>query len=137
MLKIEHSHKRGRYVIATQNISQNTYLGVFYGPRCMFTIKDGVIDYRNTDPGFVIDIYKTETTLFGMIVGLGNEKPVDFINHSCVPNCRVDGPHKLAVVSSRFIMEGDELSLDYRTFTIEPVGIKCWCDVPEHMKCII
>lgn len=137
MLRIERSDEKGRYVVAATNIPENTYLGMFYGPRMLFPINDGIIDYRNVDPGFVLDIYKTDVALYGMVVGLDLIRSIDFINHSCVPNCRVDGPHKLAVVSSRMIAEGEELHLDYRTFTLAPVGIKCWCSVPEHMKCII
>jgi len=53
---------------------------------------------------------------------------VDFLNHSCRPNTRVED--QIYVFATRDIAPGEELTADYRTFNLVPEGKKCWCPEP-------
>jgi hypothetical protein len=57
---------------------------------------------------------------------------VDYLNHSCRPNARVE--QQLYVYADRDIAVGEEITADYRTFNLVPQNIPCWCADP---KCII
>lgn len=58
---------------------------------------------------------------------------IDYLNHSCKPNCIVKS--SLQFWSLVDIEKGSELFHDYRTTDIIPEGIQCWCDTDE--KCTI
>jgi hypothetical protein len=57
---------------------------------------------------------------------------VDYLNHSCRPNARVE--EQLYVYADRDIAPGEEITADYRTFNLVPQGIRCWCENPQ---CVI
>lgn len=57
---------------------------------------------------------------------------VDYLNHSCRPNARVE--QQLYVYARRPIAAGEEITADYRTFNLVPQNIRCWCADPQ---CII
>jgi len=51
---------------------------------------------------------------FAMINGNIKENTARYINHSCAPNCEVDGPDgHIFVVARRAIKAGEELTYDY------------------------
>ena len=51
---------------------------------------------------------------FAMIDGNIKENTARFINHSCAPNCEVDGPDgRIFVMARRNIKAGEELTYDY------------------------
>jgi SET domain-containing protein len=51
---------------------------------------------------------------FAMINGNIKENTARFINHSCAPNCEVDGPDgRIFVMAKRTIQAGEELAYDY------------------------
>ncbi|EPY49986.1 histone lysine methyltransferase Set1 [Schizosaccharomyces cryophilus OY26] len=57
-----------------------------------------------------------------------------FINHSCAPNCiariiRVEGKKKIVIYADRDIMQGEELTYDYK-FPEEADKIPCLCGAP-------
>jgi uncharacterized protein len=62
------------------------------------------------------------------------EKPdgIDYLNHSCRPNARVED--QLYVYALRDIEPGEEITADYRTFNLVSQEIPCWCAEP---KCVI
>ncbi|MBN8996465.1 MAG: SET domain-containing protein [Rhizobiales bacterium] len=57
---------------------------------------------------------------------------VDYLNHSCHPNARVE--EQLYVFADRDIQVGEEITADYRTFNLVPQNIRCWC---EGGQCVI
>jgi SET domain-containing protein len=67
---------------------------------------------------------------FAMIDGNMKENTARYINHSCAPNCEVDGPDgRIFVMARRRIRAGEELSYDYgdEYFNkhIKPKGCLC------------
>jgi SET domain-containing protein len=51
---------------------------------------------------------------FAMINGNIKENAARYINHSCAPNCEVDGPDgRIFVMAKRNIKAGEELTYDY------------------------
>lgn len=53
-----------------------------------------------------------------------NPKKWKPINHSCDPNCWMDG---LSVTARKYIKKHEELTLDYATFVTTFPKFKCWC----------
>jgi len=51
---------------------------------------------------------------------------VDYINHSCNPNCKVVG--FLEIFTLRPIWAGEELTIDYSPLTLIPEGKQCKCE---------
>ena len=45
------------------------------------------------------------------LASLGAHEPPDYINHSCEPNCGLDG--QIAIVAMHAIQAGDEVTIDY------------------------
>ncbi len=67
---------------------------------------------------------------FAMIDGNVKENTARYINHSCAPNCEVDGPDgHIFVMAKRNIKAGEELTYDYgdEYFNkhIKPKGCLC------------
>jgi SET domain-containing protein len=61
-----------------------------------------------------------------------------FINHSCEPNCfsrviAIDGAKKIVIFASRDIMQGEEMTYDYK-FPYEDVKIPCNCGARRCRK---
>ena len=58
---------------------------------------------------------------------------IDFMNHSCAPNCVVKSLIQMWSLSD--IEAGTELLYDYRVIDIVPEGVECWCETDQ--KCLI
>src|SRR6266849_3837348 len=52
-------------------------------------------------------------------------EPVDYMNHSCAPNCGVRG--SVVVVARRSIAPGEELTFDYGTTDSDRWTLDCAC----------
>jgi hypothetical protein len=65
---------------------------------------------------------------YDMFVGPMHEaeiEPVDYMNHSCEPNCGVRG--SVVVVARHDIAAGDELTFDYGTTDTDRWSLECAC----------
>src|SRR5581483_9765011 len=58
-------------------------------------------------------------------------EPVDYMNHSCAPNCGVRG--SVAVVARRDVAAGEELTFDYGTTDTDRWTLACQCGA-EHCR---
>lgn len=69
--------------------------------------------------------YRDEDHIFDAFFGI-TPQPINFMNHSCKPNCVL---HKLHVFAGRDIKEGEELTIDYRQirFQVHPMSFDCLC----------
>ncbi|KAI8815355.1 hypothetical protein BJ742DRAFT_670747 [Cladochytrium replicatum] len=62
-----------------------------------------------------------------------------FINHCCEPNCSakvitVDGQKKIVIYAKRDILEGEEITYDYK-FPLEENKIPCLCGAQVKVQC--
>ncbi len=55
-------------------------------------------------------------------------EPVDYMNHSCEPNCGVRG--SVVVVARRDVHAGEELTFDYATTDTDRWTLECGCGAP-------
>ena len=58
---------------------------------------------------------------------------IDFVNHSCRPNCAIKAAMQLWSLVD--IEQDSELFCDYRETDFVAEGIECWCNTDE--KCVI
>ena len=122
-----------RAIFAIADIPQGTMLGFFDGRAA---VADLGADGRGAglDDFFwrqSVHLRRDGNTLYYLIPF---EPPdgVDYLNHSCRPNARVE--QQLYVYADRVIEKGEEITADYRTFNLVSQEIPCWCPEP---KCVI
>lgn len=115
---------------ARRDIDKGTLIGCFDGDAHLVDLDE--VRGDETDGGRFwqqsIHLERIGSAVLCLIPG-GDLDGVDFLNHSCRGNVSV--VDKLRVYSNRTILEGEEITADYRSFDIVPRGIRCWCDVPN------
>jgi hypothetical protein len=117
-------------IYAARSIGRDTLLGVFDG-------KSMVVDLDQPDS--LTDFWWRQSVHLRrdgsrLICLLPPWEPegVDYLNHSCRPNARVED--QLYVYADRDIAPGEEITADYRSFNLVSEGIPCWCEEP---RCVI
>lgn len=128
--------KNGEHAaVAITDIPAYTIVGAFEGKLVILDRKkDGSPDYGDLNTHMMLDMSFTPDRYLGMTIA--GDSPVDFINHSCKPNCMLTGIHNLTMMTVRDIKEGELLTFDYRPVTLAPLGITCWGeDCGEHNRC--
>lgn len=125
-------------VHALRPLPKGTLIGVFHGELAAFEIgANGQPDYRGEDEHMMLDLGVHRGMLFAMVLRDGGSL-VNRINHSCQPNCELNGVHGLCLYTARDIAQGEELTFDYRPITLKPLGVRCWCaGVPEASRCVL
>lgn len=122
--EISDDHKA---IHARTRIPKDTFLG-FYDGKAM------LVDLGHKDE--LDDFWWRQSMHLKIIEGdkllcfLPTEEPdgIDFLNHSCKPNARVE--EHIYLYADRDILPGEEITADYRTFNLVPQGIRCWCAEP-------
>jgi hypothetical protein len=122
-----------RALYATADIPANTLLGFFDG-------RAAVADLGPDGQGAGLDEFfwrqsvhlRREGNTLYYLIPFEEPDGIDFLNHSCTPNARVED--QLYVYSTRPIARGEEITADYRTFNLVSQEIPCWCPEP---KCVI
>ncbi len=128
-----------RGVVARCDIPAGTVVGVFDGVAEVFDVNEkGEVDWRGQDGRMSIHLKLTENKLFAIMPiperGLFG---IDYINHSCVPNCRANAG-VLVVETLRDVKEGEALTLNYHDMDFIKIGQPCWCKhVPENKRCML
>jgi hypothetical protein len=95
-------------------------LVAIWGNRVMTTAELWALPERLRD--FPVQIW------YDMFIGPMSEdeiEPVDYMNHSCEPNCGVRG--SVVVVARRDIQPGEELTFDYGTTDTDRWTLECRC----------
>jgi SET domain-containing protein len=113
-------------IYARQKIAKDTFLGHFDGKAIMVDLdrKDELEDYWWRQSVHL----KLEGSRLYCLLPMWEPEGVDYLNHSCRPNARVE--QQLYVYADRDIEPGEEITADYRTFNLVPQGIRCWCAEP-------
>jgi len=125
---IRPSNIEGLGLFAGEDISKGDIIGFFDGKIQRYRMEDGVAQIpANTDVQ-AIDIAVDQGWLYVLEPFDEQLSGVDYINHACSPNCRVDG--FLMVVADVDICIGEELTINYSCLTLVKEGKKCLCQ-PE------
>jgi len=125
-------------IFARTDIEAGTVVGVFDGILDIFDINEnGVVDWRGQDGSMALHLRKMNGKLFALMP-IPNVPiyGIDYINHSCTPNCIAASG--LIIETTRFIARGEQLTLNYLDMDLIKLGLPCWCDdVPNDKKCIL
>jgi SET domain len=114
-------------------------IGIFDGRVEVFTVRpDGSVDWGRHDPSMSIHLALENERLYALMPIEGySVDGIDFINHSCTPNCTVS-TQGLVVRTNRDIECGEHLTIDYRPMDIVKLGRLCWCrHIPNERRCIL
>ncbi|MEI6559412.1 MAG: SET domain-containing protein [Rhodospirillaceae bacterium] len=126
-------------VFARQDIPENSVVGVFDGVVEVFSVDEsGQVDWQGHDGRMSIHLKLSGRKLYTIMPIPGRAIcGIDYINHSCVPNCRADAG-VLVVETIRVIPRGEQLTLNYHDMDLIKLGQPCWCkDIPEDKRCIL
>jgi uncharacterized protein len=113
-------------IFARKPIRRDTLLGHFDGKAVAVDLsrRDHFDDYWWRQSVHL----KIEGSILYCLLPLWEPEGVDYLNHSCKPNARVE--QQLYVYADRNIEQGEEITADYRTFNLVSQGIRCWCSEP-------
>ena len=126
-------------VFAKVDIEEGHVVGLFDGVAEVFSVDStGTVDWRGQDGGMSIHLKLSDNKLYAIMpsphIAISG---IDYINHSCKPNCRADAG-VLVVETTAFIPKGEQLTLNYHRMDLIKLGRPCWCkDVPEAERCIL
>ncbi len=117
-------------IYARDRIAKDSLLGFFDGKSVVVDLdhKDELDDYWWRQSVHL----RIEGSKLLCLLPMWEPEGVDYLNHSCNPNARVED--QLYVYAERDILPGEEITADYRTFNLVPQGIRCWC---ESGQCVI
>jgi SET domain-containing protein len=129
----------GQGLFSRISIRAGDMIGIFDGQVEVFTIqRDGSVDWRNHDSSMSIHLALENDRLYALMPLAGRSVDgIDFINHSCTPNCIVS-TQGLVVRANRSIECGEHLTIEYRLMDLIKLGRLCWCNhVPEAQRCVL
>lgn len=117
-------------IYATKPIAKDELIGFFDGKSVMVDLADksSLDDYWWRQSVHL----KLEGTKLLCLLPTWEPEGVDYLNHSCQPNARVE--QQLYVYASRDIAPGEEITADYRTFNLVPEGKQCWCQTENRCQ---
>jgi hypothetical protein len=117
-------------IYATKPIAKDELIGFFDGKSVMVDLADksALDDYWWRQSVHL----KLEGTKLLCLLPMWEPEGVDYLNHSCHPNARVE--QQLYVYASRDIQPGEEITADYRTFNLVPEGKQCWCQTENRCQ---
>lgn len=128
-------------------VSQNVKIGKSKNGKGLFAIKkipkgEIIIDYTKGPGKFIPEkeaerlyrkgndyMIQTGDDSFFASTNKKELEDADFINHSCNPNCGIQG--SLRIVSIRAIRSGEEITFDYAMSESAHYNMKCSCGFPN------
>jgi len=126
-------------VFACRDIARSSVVGVFDGVVEVFEMDGrGQVDWRGMDGGMSIHLSLSGDRLFTLmpIPGIAVQG-IDFINHSCTPNCRADAG-SLVVETTCDVAAGEQLTINYHAMDLIKLGRPCWCEgIDDDKRCIL
>lgn len=77
---------------------------------------------------------QVDDDLFLSAMDMSELEDAEFVNHSCEPNCGIDGSVRL--VAMRDIMAGEEITFDYAMSESAGYRMACACGAPSCRKVV-
>jgi SET domain-containing protein len=133
-VEVEQISEAHRGLFAKLDIPAGTLIGCFAGQCRLFDVEElkRGTERSSIPPGNVVQLYREQNKIVGL-VGLGDGfDGIDFINHSCHPNVTVI--NQIVLVTHDTVTRGSQLTVDYRIWDFIPQGIPCWC---KDSLCVI
>jgi len=129
----------GRGLFSRTCIRKGGMIGIFDGQVEVFNVRpDGSVEWGEHDPSMSIHLALENELLYALMPLEGCPvEGIDFINHSCAPNCTV--LRRGLVVRAKLDIEcGEHLTIDYRPMDLVKLGRLCWCNhIPDARRCVI
>lgn len=100
---IERSDVSGKAVIAKRTILKNEVVALWGG---VIVDEAGLEQLSEEEKGHTIQVHDGF-----YLAPISMDEPADFINHSCDPNCGIQG--QISLVAMRDIQKGEEITFDY------------------------
>jgi len=124
--------KIGKGLFATEKIFQDEIIIDFTsGPGKFLSTQQADELYEKGDDYMI----QVDEDLFFVATSQEELEDVDFINHSCSPNCGIKG--SLQIVAMRDIKPGEEITIDYAMCESSGYEMKCNCGSSDCRKIII
>ena len=121
-------NKKGRALFAESDIVKGERLIAFGG--YIITTQQYLALPKNM---LDIPIQVDDDLLFGA-VKYSELEDVDYLNHSCSPNCGFVG--QLMIVAIKNIKKSEEITIDYSMCLTDHIRMKCLCESPDCRKVI-
>jgi hypothetical protein len=117
-------------IYATRRIAKDSLIGFFDGKSVLVDLADksALDDYWWRQSVHL----RLEGSKLLCLLPMWEPEGVDYLNHSCKANARVE--NQLYVYADRDIEPGEEITADYRTFNLVPEGKKCWCNTENRCE---
>ena len=117
-------------IYATRRIAKDSLIGFFDGRSVLVDLADksALDDYWWRQSVHL----RLEGSKLLCLLPMWEPEGVDYLNHSCKANARVE--NQLYVYADRDIEPGEEITADYRTFNLVPEGKKCWCNTENRCE---
>lgn len=100
---IDNPEKGGKAVIANSLIHKNELVALWGG---IIVDTNALEQLTDEEKGHTIQVHDGY-----YLAPVTMDEPADYINHSCAPNCGING--QIALVAMRDIHAGEEISFDY------------------------
>ena len=111
---------------ARKRIERGTIIGIRDGRIQAFALESGRLD-KGGRSGSMVQIAIQDGQLFGLVDQ--EQSGIACINHSCDPN--VLARDQIVLIAARDILEGEALTIDFRTWQLVPDGVPCSCAEPR------
>lgn len=132
--KLQYNDIKYKGVVSLITIEADTVIGCFDGKTEIFDIDSNnkIIPRDDVDIQKSLHIYRHDNKLIAYVPKYKNDyKGIDFMNHSCNPNCYID--NIVIVKAKKIIKPNEELTFDYRISNLADEGSVCWCNTDK--KC--
>ena len=87
---------------------------------------DGLVNYGPYNRSQAVEVALYNNSVIALVPELDQPlSGIDFINHSCNPNCQLNG--YILVVAAEDIPPATELTINYQAITLIPENKLCLC----------
>ena len=122
-------NEKGKAAYSRTRIYKGDVIGCFDGMARAFELMvDGSVDYGPFNRSQAVEVACYNNSVIALVPDLDQPlSGVDFINHSCNPNCQLDG--YILVVAAEDITPATELTINYQAITLIPENKPCLCQI--------
>jgi SET domain-containing protein len=129
LVEIRESGDGQKGLFARRSLEAGAVIGAYDGRATTVPVHDGRLELSGTPWRHADLIQLARVGARALVLApIGDFDGIDFANHSCRPNARVE--RGVVLTTARAVLQGEEITWDYRSSDVLPEGISCWCDPP-------